>query len=59
MDVISVYTLVLVDTFLWNKIEWVIIYSGILVDYKNKIAKDTTMKLILFERVYSKVLLCI
>ena len=30
---------------------------GILVDYKNKMVKDTTMKVMLFERVYSKVLL--
>ena len=38
---------------------WVIIHSGILVDYKNKMAEDTTMKLMLFERAYSKVVLCI
>ena len=35
--------------------EWVIIPSGILVDYKNKMVKDTTMKLLLFERAYSQV----
>jgi hypothetical protein len=28
------------------------------VDYINKMAKDTAMKLMLFERTYSKVLLC-
>ena len=39
--------------------ESVIIHSGILVDYKNKMAKDIAMKLMLFERAYSKVLLCI
>ena len=37
---------------------WVIIRSGILVDYKYKITKYTTMKLMLIERTYSKVLLC-
>ena len=42
-----------------TKVQGVIIHSGILVDYKNKMAKDTTMKLMLFERAYSKVLLCI
>ena len=30
-----------------------------LVDYKNNMAKYTTIKLMLFDRVYSKVLLCI
>ena len=35
----------------------VIFHFGILVDYKNKMAKDTTMRLTLFERAYSKVLL--
>ena len=38
---------------------WVIIRSGILVDYKNKMAKGTTMKPMLFERANSKVLLCV
>ena len=33
---------------------WVIIPSGILVDFKNKMLKDT-MKLLLFERAYSQV----
>ena len=39
--------------------EWAIIHSGILVDYKNKMSEDTTMKLMSFEIAYFKVLLCI
>ena len=38
-----------------NCTEWVIIPSEILVDYKNKMVKYTTVKLMLFERAHSKV----
>ena len=48
------------NQFMWTaSIEWVIIHSGILVDYKNKMTKDTTVKPMLFERTYSKFLFCI